>query len=192
PGILRRLDAEDALAVRDRQEEDASVEEFDNAKILRGLAHRERARRRRRFAGLAAACVLCVGLGAGATAATLGKDDAGGTEGTAPAAVAMKPMSSSGIKADISFVAKPWGTRLDWSCSYRKQDGASPSVSPAYRSYELVVTDQQGKQTVVATWKTSGGQTKHLAASSSYRADEIRSVDIRKAGSDQPLAGASL
>lgn len=186
PGILGRLGVEDALAVRDRGEETATVTELDGARVLRGLARQERAHRRRRLVGLAAACALCLGLGAAGVAALSRQDT-----GTTPSAIAMKPVGSSGMRAAITVAAKPWGTRMDWSCHYDKPWGGTSGAS-ASRSYELVVTDKQGKEAVVATWKAGGTSARHLAASSSYQADDIRSVNIRRAGTVQPLAETSL
>lgn len=189
PGILGRIDAEDALAVRDRREETEETAEFDDARVLRGLARRERTLRRRRFAGFAAACAMCLGLGAGGAAAVLGGSGPGTGGGARPETVAMEPVGASGMRADVSVVAKPWGTRLEWSCSYRASYPGGPEPRG---SYELVVTDKRGAQTVVATWKAAGPSARHLAASSRQQADDIRSVDIRRAGSDQPLARTSL
>ncbi|MGH3325275.1 MAG: hypothetical protein ACRDOV_12770, partial [Streptomyces sp.] len=60
------------------------------------------------------------------------------------------------------------------------------------RSYELVITDKKGGESVVATWEAGGRSAQHLAASSRFRADDIRSVDIRWVGSPQPLARTAL
>jgi hypothetical protein len=205
PGILGNLDVGDALAVRDQDEAEnaggTTVHELDEARVLRGLARQERTRHRRRIVAFAASCVLFAGLGAGAAAAlgatagsstggSAGSSTGGQAQHAAPAALAMKPVGSSGMRAAISVAGKSWGTRLEWSCSYGGHSWQGGSA--AKEAYELVVTDKSGKQSVVATWKAAGSSAKHLAASSKSTLDQIRSVNIRMAGSHQPLAERAL
>jgi hypothetical protein len=103
--------------------------------------------------------------------------------------VAMQPMQPTprgGVTAALAVSEKKWGTRLDWGCEYTKD------WSKKVDSYDLVITTHDGTQTAVASWKPAGDEASGLAAATEIPTNQIRSVDIRVTGSNEPLAITTL
>ncbi|OZD55598.1 hypothetical protein CH252_07005 [Rhodococcus sp. 06-1477-1B] len=181
PGIVGRLSLEDALAISALDDAKATQ---PPAVTLRATAHRVRARRRvrRLLASLAVATAVAasifggIALGAGMTDTPV-----------AEAEVIFEPMSPASenpaLTAGIHVEGKPWGTRLEWNCTY----GAD---APANAEYELVVTQTDGTTTTVATWAAKGYRAVDLAASTGIARSDIRGVDIRVRGANSPLVHA--
>ena len=148
---------------------------------LSALADRVRIRRRRGRMLLAAAAVGLIVFGA---AAGYGVTQGLGTPAVVAAgeSVRLDPVGDSGVHADMSLRGEPWGTRLDWSCSY------PPGLTPAHdydvtgRDYELAVVDAAGIRTVVATWTSDGDpRTTGLSAATSTPLDEISRIELSAA-----------
>lgn len=202
PGILGGLSADEASALLEddaRSAADAHLGQLgDGTPLVRELAHtarRRRTRTRRRLAaaivgaGTVLACagvVLGVAVGSGVTSPLPGGPAA--TSVPQAVAVAMTQVKPGRLDADLSVTEKGWGTRFDWNCSYR--DSGPYSNGPT--TYDLVVTDADGTQTTVATWTATGASAGNLSASTSIPTKLIREVDIRVAGSDQPLVRRTL
>lgn len=185
PGILAAVTPEEAVALAT----DDSSETHDEApaSLVRSLAASVRMRRRRLrrrvLAGTAAAGLALAALGVGAgilVAPSISWEPGART-------YAMESTVPDSVEARIAVTAKSWGTRFDWNCSYG--DWADAGVSA---DYDLVVTDVDGHDTVVATWTAAGAKTGNLAASTSIPVDRIRSVEIRFPDSDEALAQADL
>ncbi|MFS0699293.1 anti-sigma factor [Cellulomonas sp. 179-A 4D5 NHS] len=157
---------------------------------IASLAHAAQRRTRRRRTLLAVAAVGLVaasGLG-GAATAQLGDDE------RAPAVVAeaeartvtLTPVGQSGVSADLTLVPARWGTRLDWSCEYE-------AAELAVGVYTLVLVDDAGERTVVATWTSTGSRVAAgLGASSAVPLDGISRVELGVVGLDVPLASAEV
>jgi anti-sigma factor RsiW len=183
--------------------------------LARAVRRRRTRTRRRGFAvALAAAAVIAFGgVAAGvllprpggvetqaapsATASADPEPSAPGTRGAdGVVALAMDQVEPGWLDADLTVTAKGWGTRFDWNCSYRdrptREPGAYASGSPTGTTYDLVVTDTSGGQTTVASWTARGSEAGNLSASTSIPTTDIRSVDIRVAGSDRPLVRTEL
>ena len=94
----------------------------------------------------------------------------------------MQPGSRGGLTAQLAVTEKKWGTELNWACEYTKD------WSRNVDSYDIVVTTKDGAQTAVGSWKPAGDEATGLSAATSIPTSEIRSVDIRVTGTDQPLA----
>ena len=182
PGLLRMVPAQEALS---------GVDELAGGEVvqLAALAHSARRVRRRRIVALvgAAAVLLVVGGLAGAYLAP--------STPQAPTAVqtpnqttdlVLEPVGDVAVTADLTLEKKGWGTRIDWECTYPADawpDGDGPT-------YELVLVDDTGERTVVATWLARNAGARGLGASSSILTEDIRSVEIRVVGADTPLASA--
>ena len=177
PGLLRLVPAQDALSEADDVAGDVVQ--------LAAFARSARRVRRRRFAAMvgAAAVLLVVGGLAGTFLAR--------TPPESPSAgittnLVLEPVGDIAVTADLTLEKKGWGTRIDWSCSYPANlwpTGDGPA-------YELVLVDDSGERTVVATWLARNVGARGLGASSSIVTEDIRSVEIRVAGSDTALASA--
>ncbi len=81
------------------------------------------------------------------------------------------------MRAELTLTPASWGTRLDWSCSYPAgvwEDGAT---------YELVLVDDDGTRSVVATWSsTEAGSSSGLGASSAVPVDGIARLELGVVG----------
>lgn len=182
PGVLRLLPADEAI--HDPAPPTAQVVRL--ADLARATRH---ARTRRTVLASVAAAVLLVGgvLGGVAVGAHTGSaPQAAATAGTQQ--VALAQVGASGVTADLVLTSKAWGTRLDWTCTYGDA-GWSGDAAP---TYELVVVDDAGTPTVVATWSAHAQGARGLGASTSVPTASIRSVEIRVAGGAGPLASGAV
>ena len=98
----------------------------------------------------------------------------------------MQPGSRPGLTAQLAVTEKKWGTELNWACEYTK-DWARD-----VESYDIVVTTNNGGQMVVGSWRPAGDEATGLSAATSVPTSEIRTVDIRVSGTDEPLAVKTL
>ncbi|WP_368499175.1 anti-sigma factor [Herbiconiux sp. A18JL235] len=184
---------------------------------VRALARsvgRRRSRARRRVVALVAGTgfvLALAGVGGGWAIATIGQTDAQppvaatepateqatepGTAGTAPATAlrAMAQVEPGWIDAELLVTEKGWGTRFDWDCSYQEKwvEATADSREDGV-TYDLVVTDRAGAETTVASWTAYGEDAGNLSASTSIATADIRSVDIRVAGTDRPIVRTVL
>ncbi|MET0789590.1 MAG: zf-HC2 domain-containing protein [Cellulomonas sp.] len=183
PGLLRMVSAEDAAALGTHADAEAEVVELAS---LARAAHRVR---RRRVAGLAAAAAALLVIGGVAGALVdrpAGAPEAVPSSTAQVTALELEPVGDVAVSADLTLQEKGWGTRIDWECRYPVAawpDGDGPT-------YELVLVDDDGTSTVVATWLARNVGARGLGASSSIATDTIRRVEIRVEGSDEPLAAA--
>ena len=117
--------------------------------------------------------------------------DSAPTDSAPPAAtlvVAMEPVQADALTADLTITDTDWGTRFDWSCVYLNELWKDNGP----QDYDMVMTDQTGTSTVLATWTATSPSTENLAASTDLPLDQIRSVEIRAGSSGTPLAHSDL
>ncbi|MFB2581414.1 anti-sigma factor [Herbiconiux sp. P15] len=203
PGMLAQLTREEAEALltdssgtaRGPGEGVPQAAEAGRVQDLARRAGRSRRRARRRLGGIVAAggvLLAAVGVLFGVGVAQTG----GPAPEAAPAAtsapsegtvLAMAQVEPGWLDAELTVTEKGWGTRFDWNCSYRVDVGSYEPVD-----YDLVVTDAQGLETTVASWTATSEAAGNLSASTSIKAPDIRSVDIRVADTDRPLVRTTL
>jgi hypothetical protein len=200
PGILGRLPTEEALTLAPAFDDDTLRDRLHEPGIVQRLAagaiaSRRRARRRAAAGLVALAAALLAGGVVFGTSLSPGPDTAGPAATSSPSGstlpapvIAMQPVGDTTMTAELSVTEKAWGTRLDWTCRYGDEDWDS-RYQP---SYDLVVTDASGAESVVASWRATGPRAGGLAASSNVPTPEIRSIEIRSADSDAPLVRAEL
>jgi Putative zinc-finger len=187
PGILSKLTPDDAARLLTEDDILSDVDEHLREGVhAPGLVQRlavaaRRRRRRIRFSLLGAAVAIIAIFVVGGIAIL---------PGTSPvvATIAMAPVHQQVITADMQVTHKGWGTRFDWSCNYTSDAWESASSV----SYDLVVTQKSGTQTIVATWSSSGPKATGLSASSDIATGDIRSVEIRVSGTSTPLLRENL
>jgi hypothetical protein len=80
-------------------------------------------------------------------------------------------------------VDEPWGTTIEISCRY--DELATPSERA--RGYELYVTDDTGKATLLASWTAAPGTTVKPATTTKLNRNQIKALDIRGAESGRIL-----
>jgi hypothetical protein len=206
PGILGKLSTAEAVALLDETPLPKQADAGPVQDLARSVRHR-RARQRRRTIGLVAgagALLALAGAFAGFEIGQAAAPDAplavgasaspGATDApTGPGdgvARAMAQVEPGFVDAELAVTEQGWGTRFDWSCTYGADRPIYPG-SPAI-TYDLVVTDAQGSETTVASWSAAGDKAGNLSASTSIPTAQLRSVDIRVAGSDRPLVRTTL
>jgi hypothetical protein len=140
--------------------------------LLPGLVRavqEDRRRRRFRLAGVIA--------GVAATAAAIGVVVAIPLAREEPQGdyVVLAQTVASKLTADARLVEERWGTTIEISCRY--DELATPSERA--RGYDLYVTDESGKASLIASWTASPGTTVKPAATTKLRRSEIKALDIR-------------
>ncbi|MCT7660379.1 hypothetical protein [Mycobacterium deserti] len=182
PAILDALSRDEAVALAGLDDSGAAAADNDVASLAHAAAKRHRRSRR---AGLGVAVAAAAGLAiiGGVVGATVfPRTPAVQTVAMAP----MQPGAREGLTAQLAVSEKKWGTELNWACEYTKD------WSRDVDSYDIVVTTDDGRQTVVGSWKPAGDEATGLSAATSIPTPQIRTVDIRVSGTDQPLAVASV
>jgi len=201
PGLLASVPAEHALATAPRDTvadtvagggDDGDLADVVPLAALAGAVRRSR-RRRRSLAAVAASALLVGGVGAGLALGGAGEGPGPAPSSPAPVAQAtavdLEPVGAVDVRASLSATPRPWGTSLEWSCTYPPRSGAYDSAGAP--TYELVLVDDDGGRTVAATWTGSGTASTGLGAASSVPLDRIARVEIAHAGGET-LAAAAL
>jgi hypothetical protein len=184
PGILNALSRDEAVALTDLGGATPSAGSPDPIPSLAQAAAKRQQRTRRTWLAAAVASAAALLIAGGVVGATAFPRSQPPTQ--VAAMQAMPPTPRGGIEAELAVTQKQWGTRLDWECKYTKD------WSKNVASYDLVVTTRDGTQTVAGSWKPSGDDARGLAAATVIPTTQIRSVDIRVTGSNEPLAITTL
>jgi hypothetical protein len=184
PDILSVLSRDEALALTDIGGGSPIEAPADNvASLARAAADRQRRSRRTGIAVVVATAAALAIVG-GVVGATIFPRTTGSVQTVAMAP--MEPGSRPGLTAQLAVTEKKWGTELNWACEYTKD------WSRDVASYDIVVTTKSGGQTTVGSWRPAGDEATGLSAATSIPTSEIRTVDIRVSGTDQPLAVTTL
>lgn len=157
------------------------------APLYAGLAAKVAVRRRRLVMAAAAAAIALAGTTAAITTAL----DAS----TAPRPLAVSSASSSvpltfsgtsprGLTATGTLASFPWGTQINWHCSYAP--ASLYSGPPAGQDYVMVMVSTAGVETTVASWTAGPGSDVSPTAATGSPAQSIVRLDIRDS------AGATL
>ncbi|MGZ5415693.1 MAG: anti-sigma factor family protein [Nocardioides sp.] len=162
--------------------------------LLPSLVREVRRTQRRRalvVAGVAAATVVTVVLGAlsvggaldGNGAPTAGgspsmTSDAGPSPDT-PTAENLVPIGHVPVSASLTHEDVGWGTRLALTCTYSSVDEGYSE--PHWESYSMFVRTRDGRVEQVASWLALPGRTMTLDAATASRWGDIASVEVRTA-----------
>jgi hypothetical protein len=184
PGILNALSHEEAVALIEGAPDATADRPLDLVPSLAQAAAKRQRRTRRTFFTAAVAAAAAFLVAGGVVGATVF------SRSTAPvetvAMQAMQPTPRGGVTAELAVTEKKWGTELNWACEYTKD------WSKNVKSYDLVVTTDDGVQTAVGSWSPAGDEASGLSAATSIPTSQIRTVDIRVTGSNEPLAVTTL
>jgi hypothetical protein len=183
PGILDALSRDEALALTDLAGGAPAADGPDNVASLAQAAAKRQRRSRRTVVVAAVASAAALAIVGGVVGATVfPRSVSVQTVAMAP----MQPGQREGLTAQLAVTEKKWGTELNWACEYTKD------WSRNVASYDIVVTTDDGTQTAVGSWKPAGDEATGLSAATSIPTSQIRTVDIRVSGTDQPLAVTTL
>lgn len=184
PAILNALSRDEAVALTDLGGGARPTERPDNVASLAQAAAKRQRRTRRMGLAVAVAAAAALAIVGGVVGATVFPRSQPSVETVAMAP--MQPGSREGLTAQLAVTEKKWGTELNWACEYTKD------WSRNVESYDIVVTTKDGTQTAVGSWKPAGDEATGLSAATSIPTSQIRSIDIRVSGTDQPLAIRTL
>jgi hypothetical protein len=184
PGILNALSREEAVALTNLAGAPPSEARPDNVASLAQAAAKRQQRTRRTWLAAAVASAPALLIAGAVVGATLFPQSAPPAQTVAMQV--MQPTPRGGLTAELAVSEKKWGTELNWACQYTKD------WSRNVKSYDIVVTTHDGVQQAVGSWKPAGDEATGLSAATSIPASQIRTVDIRVTGSDEPLAITTL
>lgn len=179
PGILGALSRDEALALSDLGEAPA---DSDVASLGQVAARRQRRSRRTMLAATVAVAAALAIVGGVVGATVFPRTPSVQRVALEP----MQPGQREGLTAQLAVSEKKWGTELNWACEYTKEWARD------VESYDIVVTTRDGAQRAVGSWRPAGNEATGLSAATSIPTSEIRSIDIRVSGSDEPLAIRNL
>ncbi|MGV0606028.1 anti-sigma factor family protein [Mycolicibacterium sp. XJ1904] len=178
PAILDALSRDEAAALIDLDDAPAA----DVASLAQAAAKRQRRSRRSMLAATIAVAAALAVVGGVVGATVFPRTSSVQTVALEP----MQPGQRQGLTAQLAVTEKKWGTELNWACEYTKDWARDVD------SYDIVVTTRDGVQTAVGSWRPAGDEATGLSAATSIPTAEIRSIDIRVSGSDEPLAVRTL
>ncbi|MGV0785912.1 hypothetical protein ABQF33_03215 [Mycolicibacterium sp. XJ2] len=178
PAILDALSRDEAAALIDLDNAPAA----DVASLAQAAAKRQRRSRRSMLAATIAVAAALAVVGGVVGATVFPRTSSVQTVAMEP----MQPGQRQGLTAQLAVTEKKWGTELNWACEYTKDWARDVD------SYDIVVTTRDGVQTAVGSWRPAGDEATGLSAATSIPTAEIRSIDIRVSGSDEPLAVRTL
>ena len=184
PGILNALSRDEAVALTDLAGAPPAQERPDNVASLAQAAAKRQQRSRRTWLATAVASAAALLITGGVVGATVFSQSSAPTQTVAMQA--MQPTPRGGVTAELAVTEKKWGTELNWACQYTKD------WSRNVDSYDIVVTTHDGAQQAVGSWKPAGDEATGLSAATSIPKSQIRTVDIRVTGSNEPLAISTL
>lgn len=186
PGLMSRV----SLEVLEPSGEREPVPET----LLPAVVAEVRRSRRRRLGAVAAvaaaAAVIVVAGVVGVVVTTL--DDGDQTpealpttsETTAPAE-RMQSLGSGRVSGWVSLTEKPWGTRIDLTCTYRggtyngDNSGHGGGGDRRWTSYALFVRTEDGKVEQVGTWRAESGAEMHVTMAAAAQPDDIEEVLVK-------------
>lgn len=180
PGILNALSRDEAVALTDLAGAPPTQQGPDNIASLAHAAAKRQQRSRRTWLAAAVASAAALLIAGGIVGATVFPNSAAPTQTVAMQA--MQPTPRGGLTAELAVTEKKWGTELNWACRYTKD------WSRNVASYDIVVTTHDGTQQTVGSWKPAGDEATGLSAATSIPTKQIKTVDIRVSGSNEPLA----
>lgn len=195
PSLLAALTPAEAQALAPTGPEAAQAG-LPSAGLPLGLVDNIRMRRRRARLAVAAV-VIAASAASGVITAVVTSPGPPAVQAQPASATALHftPLIDSGLTATGSMTGQPWGTRIDWECTYSPSSGDYPSGSGDPQSpeeYSLVVIDSKGVATQLASWTGTPGTVATPAATTTIRAADIRRVEIRAAGSGRTVLSAVL
>jgi hypothetical protein len=184
PGILNALSRDEAVALTDLAGSAPSDDRADEVASLAHAAAKRQRRTRRTMSTAAIGVAAALLIAGGVVGATVFPRSAPSVETVAMQA--MQPTPGGGLTAELAVTQKKWGTELNWACEYTED------WSREVDSYDIVVTTHDGVETAVGSWKPAGDEATGLSAATSIPTSQIRTVDIRVSGTNEPLAVSTL
>jgi hypothetical protein len=195
PGILGKISHDEAVALLGAPEDRPSDGRHQADLVTRLAASARQRRNRSRMTAIAAALGIAALLTTGGVLAGMAVTphveiaDPLPTEQPGANAHPMEQVTPGVMTASLLLTEKLWGTRFDWTCTYGATEWNEDAPAA---TYAMVVIDEAGVETTVATWDAAGEGASGLVASSSLATSEIRSVEIRRLDGGTALVRSNL
>ncbi len=193
PGFLTKISTETALEIVESPlfpKENGKV--VSSIQELASLAIQRRQMSRRRLVSamaVAAAFLMVIGIGIGGRLeSNRAIKSPAFTTLTAGTPVLFAPHKSGSMQVKMQMSSKKWGTQFQWNCAYTE----IRTAAEVPESYDLVVTDPSGAKVVIATWREIGKNATGLVAATSIAFADIRAIEIRASGSNEPILTSQI
>lgn len=193
PGFLTKINTETALEIVESplfaQENGKTVTSIQA--LASAAIHRKQISQRRLVSAMAiaAAFLMVIGIGIGTRLDGSGASQKPTlTSLAAGTPVVFTQNKSESMQVKMQMVNKKWGTQFQWNCTYTEVR----TEAQVPESYDLVVTDPSGAKVVIATWREIGKNATGLVAATSIAFADIRAIEIRASGSDQPILTSQI
>jgi len=110
------------------------------------------------------------------------------------AGMTMTQVKPGGINATVSLTSHSWGTRIDMNCTYSEMPESSGATADndAGDKLAMVVVGRDGSRTQLATWVALAGVPATPGGTTSMPMDQIASVQIVSADTNEVLLQRSL
>lgn len=195
PGILKKIDVNTATEIANRPSDESEIVQRFEPNLVQNLARsindRKHRIRRMMTAGMAiaAAAVMVIGILIGSTIHPQTNLSTGSLpNSTTGTKVVMAELVPNAMTVDLQVKNKKWGTSFEWNCVYRNSSASTQTPE----AYNLVVTDESGTVTTIATWSEIGSSAKGLTASTSIPLSKIRTVEIRAADTNEAIVRGEI
>jgi putative zinc finger protein len=168
PAFLGLLTEDDVSAIDDR------VASLDG-----GVASLAGVRRRGRIARAAILAAAAAVLVIGVLTAQFHWGSTTSIPSVSAAAVPMKPVGMTELRATVSLTGHDWGTQIEMNCIYPKdRSGSAPDGDEPSNKLAMVVVGRDGSQDRLATWTVVEGVHATPAGTTSMPVDRIAAVEI--------------
>lgn len=155
PGLLGKLDPEEALAILD-----------EGGEPLPLPATHSRPRRAR----LIAACLVAAAVAVAAILVPTLNQSSSKAQTTS---VALSQAVASPLTASVVLTKASWGTRVDMTCTYAARYGGPD------QTYQLFVVDRSGRASLVSSWRSGPGDVARTTGSTDLSPSQIAAVQVR-------------
>jgi hypothetical protein len=182
PGLLAQVGPADAARLTEAPDLQDGLPGTVLPEVL-ATVRRERSRLSRALLTVAAGIALVLGgFGLAQVLDPFGAD--------APQHLAFAAVAPSTITANVDLVPISTGTRVEVECQY----GAATDPDPMghYARYSVVVTDRQGRTSVIKDWPVSTNKVMRPSGTTPLAVSEIRDVQIRQTATDEVVLQARV
>lgn len=182
PGLLAQVGPADAARLTEAPDLQDEMPDTVLPEVL-ATVRRERTQLTRALLGIAAGIALLLsGFALGQVVDPFGADE--------PQHLAFAAVSPSMITANVNLVPVRAGTQVQVECQYGS--ATDPDPTGHYARYSVVVTDRDGKASVIKDWPVSAGKVMRPSGTTPLSVSEIQDVQIRETDTDAVVLQARV
>ncbi|WP_394937973.1 anti-sigma factor family protein [Psychromicrobium sp. YIM B11713] len=188
PGILAALpvgQAEELLAPPPPPHQSA-------AEVLPLLADRVRRDKRRKRLFTAVAGLAVAAAAVAVTVVVVPRESQAQTQQALAVPLNFTAVDAANFTVTGKALPVAWGTQLEWVCKHFDGGSGQPYYGSGSNSYQLVVTDKQGQETVAASWKSTKDPEIFPVATIMVPVSQIAKIEVRWADTGEVAVRAQL